>query len=128
MVETNGLDSIRPNYAATLIIYIQDESTSIPLECQGILLYINYSAIKSFSLETNLIIYFVPFFFFFRILVTPGALYRIEVRSQIPGKQLHPGFVIEQFVLEVRLCYHFNAIVCFYRLHTEGEPLFICLS
>ncbi|KAG4172718.1 hypothetical protein ERO13_A11G015200v2 [Gossypium hirsutum] len=67
MVETNGLDSIRPNYAATLMIYIQDESTSIPLECQ----------------------------------VTPGALHRIEVSSQLPGKQLLPGFVIEQFVLEM---------------------------
>ncbi|KHG26772.1 Uncharacterized protein F383_01873 [Gossypium arboreum] len=67
MVETNGLDSIRPNYAATLMIYIQDESTSIPLECQ----------------------------------VTPGALHRIEGSSQLPGKQLLPGFVIEQFVLEM---------------------------
>lgn len=49
------------------MIYIQDESTSIPLECQ----------------------------------VTLGALHRIEVSSWLPGKQLLPSFLIEQFVLEM---------------------------
>ncbi|KAK9036637.1 hypothetical protein V6N11_078631 [Hibiscus sabdariffa] len=67
VIESNELDSIRPNYAATLIIYIKDESTSVSVECH----------------------------------VTPGAPHSINVRSQLPGKQLLPGFVVEQFLLEV---------------------------
>ncbi|XWS37991.1 hypothetical protein CRYUN_Cryun19dG0092200 [Craigia yunnanensis] len=67
MIESNGLDSIRPHYEATLMIYLQDESVSISVKCQ----------------------------------VTPGALYRIKACSQLPGNQLLPGFVIEQFVLEM---------------------------
>ncbi|XP_017973164.1 PREDICTED: uncharacterized protein LOC18605777 isoform X4 [Theobroma cacao] len=34
MIESNGLDSMRPHYAATLVIYSKDESVSISVECQ----------------------------------------------------------------------------------------------
>ncbi|GMJ14975.1 GAMMA-IRRADIATION AND MITOMYCIN C INDUCED 1 [Hibiscus trionum] len=67
VIESNELDSIRPNYAATLILYFKDESTSVSVDCH----------------------------------VTPGALHSIKLCSQLPGKQLLPGFVIEQFLLEV---------------------------
>ncbi|XP_039056960.1 structural maintenance of chromosomes flexible hinge domain-containing protein GMI1-like isoform X2 [Hibiscus syriacus] len=67
VIECYELDSIRPNYAATLMIYIQDESTPVSVGCQ----------------------------------VTPGDLHSIKVCSQLPRKQLLPGFVVEQFLLEV---------------------------
>ncbi|XVF10079.1 hypothetical protein REPUB_Repub07fG0152300 [Reevesia pubescens] len=67
MIESNELDSIRPHYAATLMIYLQDESVSVSVKCQ----------------------------------VTPGALHRVKACSQLLGNQLLPGFVIEQFVLEM---------------------------
>ncbi|XP_039016279.1 structural maintenance of chromosomes flexible hinge domain-containing protein GMI1-like [Hibiscus syriacus] len=67
VIESNELDSIRPNYAATLMIYIQDASRSVSVECH----------------------------------VTPGDLHSIKVCSQLPRKQLLPGFVVEEFLLEV---------------------------
>ncbi|XVE58363.1 hypothetical protein DITRI_Ditri04bG0163800 [Diplodiscus trichospermus] len=67
MIESNELDSIRPHYAATLMIYLQDDLESVSVECQ----------------------------------VTPGALHHIEACLQLLGNQLLPGFVIEQFVLEM---------------------------
>ena len=42
MIESNELDSIRPHYEATLMIYLQDESVSISVKCQGTLLCINH--------------------------------------------------------------------------------------
>ncbi|XP_039057676.1 structural maintenance of chromosomes flexible hinge domain-containing protein GMI1-like [Hibiscus syriacus] len=69
VIESNELDSIRPNYAATLMIYIQDESRSVSVECH----------------------------------VTPGDLHSIKVCSQLPRKQLLPGFVVEFFLGETSI-------------------------
>ncbi|EOY23522.1 Gamma-irradiation and mitomycin c induced 1-like protein [Theobroma cacao] len=47
MIESNEMGSMWPHYAATLMIYLNDESVSISVECQDALLYICHLHVKA---------------------------------------------------------------------------------